>query len=65
MPTPKPGDETHDDWMGRCVPKVLDDGTAKDQDQALAICMNMWREAEKSTADRERKAVPGAHSLYR
>jgi HK97 family phage major capsid protein/HK97 family phage prohead protease len=38
--------------MGRCVPEVLDDGTAQDQDQAVAICLNMWRR-------RRRKDVEG------
>ena len=38
MPDPKPG-ESKDDFMHRCIPMVMDDGTAKDNDQAVAICM--------------------------
>lgn len=29
-----------DDWMGACVPKMMEEG--KDQDQASAACMSMW-----------------------
>jgi len=36
--------ETEDDWMEACIPKVLDDGSAKDQDQAIAMCMQMWKD---------------------
>lgn len=42
--------ETRDEFMGRCIPKVLDDGTAGDQNQAVAVCANMWSEREKSLA---------------
>lgn len=30
------------DWMGACVPKMMDEG--KEHDQAVAACMSMWRE---------------------
>ena len=33
--------ETQDDWMGACVPKMMDEG--KDNDQAVAVCMGMWK----------------------
>lgn len=39
MPTPKK-DETRDEWMGRCVPYVMDEG--KEQSQAVAQCAGMW-----------------------
>jgi HK97 family phage major capsid protein/HK97 family phage prohead protease len=48
VPTPHPGKETQDEWISRCVPAVLDDGSAKDQDQALAMCFQMWRDAKKA-----------------
>jgi HK97 family phage major capsid protein/HK97 family phage prohead protease len=48
MPIPHPGKETQDEWISRCVPAVLDDGSAKDQDQALAMCFQMWRDAKKA-----------------
>jgi HK97 family phage major capsid protein/HK97 family phage prohead protease len=45
MPTPKPGQETQSEWMARCVPYLIDEG--KDKDQAVAQCLNIWREANK------------------
>lgn len=41
MPTVKK-DETYDDWMQRCIPYVIDEGTAEDEQQAAAICNSMW-----------------------
>ncbi len=43
MPDPSNYDDEQD-FMKVCIPKVLEDGTAKDNDQAVAICMNMWKE---------------------
>lgn len=45
MPTPR-SDETREEWLDRCIPVVLDDGTAEDRDQAVAICSSMWEEAK-------------------
>jgi len=42
MPTPKKG-ETEKEFISRCIPYVLKEGTAKDQKQAIAICYSMWR----------------------
>jgi len=47
MPTPGK-DESHDDFVSRCIPIVLDDGTAEGQDQAVAVCNSMWEEAHKA-----------------
>jgi Escherichia/Staphylococcus phage prohead protease len=47
MPTPHPSSETRDDFIERCVPIVLEEGTAENPDQAVAICSAMWREATK------------------
>ncbi len=44
MPEVKPG-ESRDDYVGRCIPVVLKEGTAEDQDQAAAICNSMWEKA--------------------
>jgi len=44
MPDPK-NYESEDDWMGACVPRMIDEG--KKQDQAVAACMNMWRNKER------------------
>lgn len=48
MPTPHPKTETVDEWMKRCIPVVLEDGTAANQDQAVAVCRSMWDDAKKS-----------------
>ena len=37
MPKPEPT-EKKDDFIKRCIPIVLDEGTAKTPDQAVAIC---------------------------
>lgn len=42
MPTPGEG-ESHDDFIDRCIPQVIDDGTAEDGSQAKAICESIWR----------------------
>lgn len=58
MPTPRPGSETQDEWMERCIPEVISDGTAEDQDQAVAVCAQMWSEATKANVMKEKLAVP-------
>ena len=47
MPTPRNG-ETQSEFVSRCVPIVLDEGTAESQEQAVAICHSYWDEAKKS-----------------
>lgn len=39
---------TEEEWMGACVPKLIDEG--KPQEQAVAICMTMWRDKDKRAA---------------
>lgn len=34
--------ENENDWMGACTPKMMDEG--KDKDQAVAACMDIWKE---------------------
>lgn len=46
MPKPKEG-ETQKEFVSRCIPMVMDEGTAKDDKQAVAICYSMWREHMK------------------
>lgn len=41
MPEPKEG-EKREDFLERCIPVVLEDGTAKDSEQAVAICSAMF-----------------------
>lgn len=46
LPIPKPGEEeTEDEFISRCVPIVLEDDDME-QDQAVAICYDAWREKE-------------------
>jgi len=47
MPTPRKG-EKKSKFVGRCIPIVMDEGTAKDNKQATAICYSMWDEAKKT-----------------
>ena len=49
MPTPREGEEQKD-FVSRCIPIVLKEGTAKDRSQAAAICFSMWREHAKEKA---------------
>jgi len=46
MPTPNQG-ESQSDFVSRCIPIVIDDGTAKDPQQATAVCYSMWEQAKK------------------
>jgi hypothetical protein len=43
MPKPKQG-ESEADYVGRCVPVVMKDGTAKDNEQAVAVCHSMFKQ---------------------
>lgn len=45
MPKPQEG-ETRKKFIQRCIPIVLDEGTAEDGKQAAAICHSYWREAK-------------------
>ena len=46
MPTPVKN-ESQKDFVSRCIKIVMDDGSAKDNKQAAAMCYSMWREHEK------------------
>lgn len=46
MPTPR-SNESENDFIKRCIPIVLDDGTAKDGDQAYAICKTKYSDKEQ------------------
>ena len=41
------GISAHTSWMNDCVPAQIDNG--KDQETAIAACMNMWRDAWEET----------------
>jgi len=51
MPNPKPN-ESRDDFVTRCVPVVLDDESAEDQDQAVAMCNSIWKQSKKEQETR-------------
>src|SRR5262245_21802159 len=61
MPTPKPSEVTKDEWMDRCIPQVIEDGTADDSDQAVAICSSMWEQATKDGDDKMNRAYSLIH----
>jgi len=42
MPKPKKY-EREDKYLKRCIPKTLNDNTAKNVKQAVAICYNIFR----------------------
>lgn len=48
MPKPK-NEETKDQFIGRCIPVVIEDGTAKDKKQATAVCNSIWSEHIKES----------------
>lgn len=48
MPNPANYDN-QDDWMAACVPTMMDEG--RDQDQAVAACLQMWRDRDKKSFD--------------
>jgi HK97 family phage prohead protease/HK97 family phage major capsid protein len=47
MPISPGKDEKQDAWMARCVPEMMgqDGGTKRPQEQAVAACYQMWRDA--------------------
>ena len=49
MPKPRKN-ESKDDFMKRCIPEVVGEG--KPQDQAVAICANLWENRNKAIKSR-------------
>lgn len=47
MPQVQSG-ETQEDFVKRCIPIVIEDGTAANPDQAVAICNSIYDESKKS-----------------
>jgi len=45
MPKPTEG-ESQKDFVSRCIPIVMDEGTAGDNKQAAAICYSIWKKAK-------------------
>ena len=46
MPTPR-ANESEKDCVARCIPMVLDDESAEDNDQAVAMCHSMWEQGQQ------------------
>jgi len=55
MPKPKEG-ETKNDFISRCIPFVINEGTTDDPKQAAAICNSIWKKhhpgAKSETKDK-------------
>lgn len=62
MPTPQPSQETEQEFISRCIPIVLEEGTAENRAQAAAICQAYWDEAMNvkiQKQDQEKQIVWG------
>lgn len=46
MPVPRQN-ESRDEFIERCISVVISDGTAENQEQAVAVCYSMWENREK------------------
>src|SRR5215207_8353769 len=56
MPMTPGADESEDDFMSRCMSDMTE---GHDQDQAVAICMNIWRERSAPGVERrDAKKIP-------
>jgi len=56
MPKPSEG-ESRDHFISRCIPIVIQDGTAEDADQAVAVCQSMWESSKMTVNDRLLAAI--------
>jgi hypothetical protein len=50
MPSVKPN-ESEKDYIGRCIPYVMKEGTAKDSSQAAAICHSLYKKHLRASFD--------------
>ena len=51
---PVPGkNEKHDDFIKRCIPYVINEGTAKDGSQGKAICESIWKKHKSKKKNNE------------
>jgi len=46
MPTPN-STETQQEFISRCIPVVINEGTARNTAQAYAICRSFWDREQK------------------
>jgi len=47
MPKPR-AKESEKDFVARCIPVIIAEGTAKDGSQGAAICHSMYKAAKKN-----------------
>ena len=52
MPTPRKN-EKKSDFISRCIPFVIHEGTTKDPKQAAAICHSIWRKHHPGAKSRD------------
>lgn len=64
MPKPKAG-ESRQEFVSRCIPIVLDEGTAKESKQAAAICYSMFTEHKADMSDDGLDLVDRPARLFR
>src|SRR6516162_3304496 len=66
MPISPGKDETQDEWMARCVPEMMGEsgGTKRPQEQAVAACMQMWRDAHQQGGG-GKGATNGRHANHK
>lgn len=55
MPTPQQ-DESRDQFIQRCIPIVLTEGTARNGGQAYAVCVSMYENRSKQEKTQENDA---------
>jgi HK97 family phage prohead protease len=57
MPMKPRKDESQSDFMHRCVPDMMGDGK-REQEQAVAACLSIWREAHPGSAPPPKESAP-------
>ena len=48
MPLPTEN-QTQEEFLRECVPIVLEDGTASDPEQAVAVCISIWEDKQNES----------------
>ncbi len=63
MPTPRTG-ESKKAFLKRCIPKTVNDGTAKNSDQAVAICSSVYDRSKRKGKKKPAPTQNMRHSQY-
>jgi len=56
MPTPKKN-ESEKDFISRCIPYVIKEGTTDDTSQAAAICHSIWRKSKEKNKMKKNRVL--------